>query len=389
MKFDSEKSNGKKRAKDIGCGCLTILILGFILIGIFAEDPNKQNQNLEPQKIAPAVEKKIEQPITETTPNTPPTTKAEDDTKNNSEAEKLQDIIDGYYEKAAKMNSRAEAIISAEEILKEDQKKALIDSLIKEYFSFYKEDPQKAVESQVQYLRERENALERCAKDVNNLTEKQKECLGKVLSNNGNEGELKRINKKLKLSADLYKQIQQDCVMQEALLKLKKAAFDLLVAAGGDDYFEELEKAKEAKEKNIEKILSSVVIKTKLRVNSKNNYSGTPKFTFTIANNSKRYLSLVGGDMTLKTRDDETLIKEKDIVLFFAEKKDVTETKVIAPGETRTFTATEKEITLIQDGWDQLLLVNNYVLDFNIKRVRFCDSFDTPSKGHDEYDIDE
>ena len=93
--------------------------------------------------------------------------------------------------------------------------------------------------------------------------------------------------------------------------------------------------------------------------------------------------------MTLKTRDDEILIKEKDVFAFFAEKKDGKEIKAIAPGETRTITVTEKDMSLIQDGWDRLLLVNNYVLEFTTKRIRLCDSPDSPSKDHDEYDIDE
>ena len=58
-------------------------------------------------------------------------------------------------------------------------------------------------------------------------------------------------------------------------------------------------------------------------------------FLFYISNNGKRFLSLVCGDMTLKTRDDEILINEKDVFAFFAEKKEGKEIKAIAPGETR------------------------------------------------------
>lgn len=93
--------------------------------------------------------------------------------------------------------------------------------------------------------------------------------------------------------------------------------------------------------------------------------------------------------MILKTRDDEIIITEKDVIAFFAEKKDGAEVKAIAPDETRTFTVTEKDLSLTKDGWDRLLVVNNYVVQFNVKRVRLCDSPDSPSKEHDEYDIDE
>lgn len=385
MKNNSEKDTKKKRGKSIGCGCLSIFVLGFILIGIFAEDPKPENAE---QKPSPAAEVKQEEVKTEA-PMTAPATEKEESAKDNSEAEKLQDAIDGYYERAKEMRTRAEAINTGEEKLSTEQKKALIATLNEKYFSYNKLNPQKTVELQSQYLKDRRNALERCAGNVSDLTEKHKECLAKVLANKGGEHELKKVANKLKLTTDLFKQIQQDCVKQDALLKLKESAYDLLMAVGGEDYFEKLQEVQKGKEKSVAEILSSIAVKTKLRVNSKNNYSGTPKFTFSITNNGKRFLSLVCGDMTLKTRDDEILIKEKDVFAFFAEKKDGKEIKTIAPGETRTITVTEKDMTLIQDGWDRLLLVNNYVLEFTTKRIRLCDSPDSPSKDHDEYDIDE
>ena len=170
--------------------------------------------------------------------------------------------------------------------------------------------------------------------------------------------------------------------MQDKKFPPQKVFFDGQVY----DAFEQMKKFVRMAKKEI---LSSAVVKIKLRVNSKNNFSGTLKFTFSITNNSKRFLSLVSGDMTLKTRNDETLITEKDVLAFFAEKKDGAEVKAISPGETRTFTVTEKDLSLIQDGWNQLLLVNNYMMVFNVKRVRLCDTPDTQSDNHDEYDIDE
>lgn len=387
MKNYSEKETKKKRGKSIGCGCLSIFVLGFILIGIFADDPKPENENSE-QKTESTVATKQEQIKTEVS-KAASTPEKEESATDNSEAEKMQDAIDIYYEKIKQMQSREEAISEGKEKLSSDEKKKLIASLINEYFTLNKADPQKAIELQSQYLKDRRDALDRCAVNVNDLTDKHKECLARFLSKKADEEEVKKAANKLKLNADLYKQIQQDCVMQEALLKLKEAAYDLLIAAGGEDYIEELQKTQKEKIKSTAEILSSIAVKTKLRVNSKNNYSGTPKFTFSITNNGKRFLSLVCGDMTLKTRDDEILIKEKDVFAFFAEKKDGKEIKAIAPGETRTITVTEKDISLIQDGWDRLLLVNNYVLEFTTKRIRLCDSLDSPSKDHDEYDIDE
>ena len=385
MKNDSEKETKKKRGKSIGCGCLSIFVLSFILIGIFAEDPKPDNAE---QKPSPAAEVKQEEVKTEA-PKTAPATEKEESAKGNSEAEKLQDAIDGYYEQAKEMRTRAEAINTGKEKLSVEQKKALIATLNEKYFSDNKLNPQRTVELQSQYLKERRNALERCTDNLSDLTEKHKECLAKVLANKGGEHELKKVANKLKLTTDLFKQIQQDCVMQDALLKLKESAYDLLMAVGGEDYFEKLQEVQKEKEKSVAEILASAVVRIKLRVNSNNNYSGTPKFTFSITNNSKRHLSLIGGELILKTRDDEIIITEKDVIAFFAEKKDGAEVKAIAPDETRTFTVTEKDLSLTKDGWDRLLVVNNYVVQFNVKRVRLCDSPDSPSKEHDEYDIDE
>ena len=64
MKNNSEKETKKKRGKSIGCGCLSIFVLGFILIGIFADDPKPENENSE-QKTESTVATKQEQIKTE------------------------------------------------------------------------------------------------------------------------------------------------------------------------------------------------------------------------------------------------------------------------------------------------------------------------------------
>jgi phosphosulfolactate synthase (CoM biosynthesis protein A) len=234
--------------------------LGFILIGIFADDPKPENENSE-QKTEFTVATKQEQIKTEVS-KAASTPEKEESATDNSEAEKMQDAIDIYYEKIKQMQSREEAISEGKEKLSSDEKKKLITSLINEYFTLNKADPQKAIELQSQYLKDRRDALDRCAVNVNDLTDKHKECLARFLAKKADEEEVKKAANKLKLNADLYKQIQQDCVMQEALLKLKEAAYDLLIAAGGEDYIEELQKTQKGKIKSTAEILSSIAVKT-------------------------------------------------------------------------------------------------------------------------------
>ena len=110
MKNNSEKETKKKRGKSIGCGCLSIFVLGFILIGIFADDPKPENENSE-QKTESTVATKQEQIKTEVS-KAASTPEKEESATDNSEAEKMQDAIDIYYEKNIKDKLSIKAIIT-------------------------------------------------------------------------------------------------------------------------------------------------------------------------------------------------------------------------------------------------------------------------------------
>ena len=58
----------------------------------------------------------------------------------------------------------------------------------------------------------------------------------------------------------------------------------------------------------------------------------------------------------------------------------------VAAGKMRTFSPDTAKIFLIEDGWDRLFVVNDYVLEFEPTRIRTVKS---PNSDAVEYDISE
>ena len=377
----AEPKNKTKSIKKWGCGCASVFAVFFILIGIigsFAEVEETTSPKEEKSRTSQAVPKTQESDIKIVSDNkkshAPKVEKNENSAQ--SEGDKMQSEIERYYDEAQKMRSLAKSITAKDKVLSEKELLNLKNKVLKEHFQFHEDNPKKVVILQEEYCAETRNRAANLLQTYNTLKRKHSQ----LLKQNSSSYEISQTAKKINLFVDQIKKAQQEIVMQDAILDLKKAAYELLTTLCGPDMEKNLANQRNNKKMSALEFFKKIRITCKMKVISKDGYTGKPQFTFSIANNSNVAIDVIEGNLRLKRRNGEQLIMEKEFLVLRADGD------FVAAGKMRTFSPDTAKIFLIEDGWDRLFVVNDYVLEFEPTRIRTVKS---PNSDAVEYDISE
>ena len=226
----------KNKAKDIkkwGWGCASVFAVFFILIiiiGSFAEVEETTSAEQDKSKTSQADKTQLSDIKTVSDDKksyAPKVEKSENSAQ--SEGDKIQSEIEHYYNEAQKMRSLAKSITAKDKVMSERELIELKNKVLREHFPLHKDNPKKVVISQEKYCAGTRNRTGNLLQTYNSLKRKHSQ----LLKQNGSSYEISQTAKKINLFVDQIKQAQQEIVMQDAILDLKKAAYELLITLSG------------------------------------------------------------------------------------------------------------------------------------------------------------